>query len=324
MGVFGKDEAEHDANVQNLMKTARRHGLVFNIKCEIKRQSLKFFGLVFDAKGAHPDPKRIRDIEQMGRPANSTELQEFLGIATYMSPFLPKLSQQTAPLRDLLKQEAEFEWTPSHDAVFEDTKALICRHVTLSYFRPEVDSVVQVDASSRGLGAVLLQNGKPIAFASKTLSDCEQRYANIEREMLAVVFGCERFQRYLLGKRFLGQSDQKPLEMIHRKNLAAAPQRLQRMLLRLQSYDFELRYKPGREMALADTMSRQPCCDKEQIELRCADNVRAVLDEDTAGVAWRNPSRRRTVRIEDSHHRWVAGASKFPTSDTATILVMSR
>ena len=175
----------------------------------------------------------------MRRPVNSTELQEFLGIATYMSPFLPKLSQQTAPLRDLLKKEAEFEWTPLHDAVFEDTKALICRHVTLSYFRPEVDSVVQVDASSRGLGAILLQNGKPITFASKTLSDCEQRYANIEREMLAVVFGCERFHTYLFGKRFLVQSDQKPLEMIHRKNLAAAPQRLQRMLLRLQPRDFE-------------------------------------------------------------------------------------
>ena len=268
VGVFGKDEAEHDANLHNLMKTARRHGLVFNIdKCEIKRQSLKLFGLVFDAEGAHPDPKRIRNIEQMGRPANSTELQEFLGIATYMSPFLPKLSQQTAPLRDLLKKEAEFEWTPSHDAVFEGTKALICRHVTLSYFRQEVDSVVQVDASSQGLGAVLLQNGKPIAFTSKTLSDCEQRYANIEREMLAVVFGCERFHTYLFGKRFLVQSDQKPLEMIHRKNLAAAPQILQRMLLRLQPYDFELRYKPGKEMALADTMSRQPSRYKEQIEL---------------------------------------------------------
>ena len=116
----------------------------------------------------------------------------------------------------------------------------------------------QVDASSRGLGAVLLQNGKPIAFVSKTLIDCEQRYANIERDMLTVVFGSERFHTYLLGKRFLVQSDQKPLEIIHRKNLAAAPQRLQRMLLRLQPYDFELRYKPGKEMALADTMSRQP------------------------------------------------------------------
>ena len=146
-----------------------------------------------------------------------------------------------------------------------------------------------------------------------------------ERCCTAVVFGCERFHTYLFGKRFFVQSDQKPLEMIHRKNLAAAPQRLQRMLLRLQPYDFELRYKPGKEMALADTMSRQPCRDKEQIELDVQITyVRAVLDEDTAGVAWRNPSRRRTVRIEDSHHRWVAGASKFPTSDTATVLVMSR
>ena len=203
VGVFGKDEAGHAANLHNLMKTARRHGLIFNIdKCD-KRQSLKFFGLVFDAEGAHPAPKRIRDIEQMRRPVNSTELQEFLGVATYMSPFIPKLSQQTAPLRDLLKKDAEFDRRPSHDAVFEDAKALICRQVTLSYFRPEVDSVVQVDASSRGLGAVLLQNGKPIAFASKTLSDCEQQYANIKREMLDVVFGCERFHANLFGKRFL-------------------------------------------------------------------------------------------------------------------------
>ena len=159
VGVFGKDEAEHDANLHNLIKKVRRHGLVFNIdKCEIKRQSLKFFSLVFDAEGAHPDPKRIRDIEQMRSPVNSTELQEFLGIATYMSPSLPKLSQQTAPLRDLLKKDAEFEWTSSHDAVFEDTKALICRHVTLSYFRPEVESVVQ--GSTRGLGLYFCRMGR--------------------------------------------------------------------------------------------------------------------------------------------------------------------
>ena len=137
VGVFGKDEAEHDANLHNLMKTARRHLLVFNIdKCESKRQSLKFFGLVFDAEGAHPAPKRIRDMEQMRIPVNSTDLQEFLSVATYISPFIPKLSQHTAPLRDLLKKDAKFEWTSLHDAIFEDTKALICRHVTLSYFRP--------------------------------------------------------------------------------------------------------------------------------------------------------------------------------------------
>ena len=268
VAVFGRDEDEHDANLRNLMETARRHGLVFNNnKCDIKCQSIHFFGLVFDAAGTHPDPKRVDDIRQMKRPTNPKELQEFLGVVTYTSPFIPNLSRITAPLRDLLKRDAEFEWTASHDIAFEETKAQICREVTLAYFEPNAESTVQVDASSRGLGAVLLQNGKPIAFASKSLSGCEQRYANIEREMLAVVFGCERFHTFVYGKHFTVESDHKPLEMIHLKNLAAAPQRLQRMLLRVQQYDFKLRYKPGKDMALADTMSRQPCTDDDQIDL---------------------------------------------------------
>ena len=145
--------------------------------------------------------------------------------------------QHTATLRDLLKKDAEFAWTPSHKNAFQKTKDVICKEVTLSYFDPAAETVVQVDASSRGVGAVLLQHDKPIAFASKSLSECERRYANIEREMLAVVFGCERFHTFVYGKRFTVESDHKPLEMIHLKNLSAAPQRLQRMLLRIQPYD---------------------------------------------------------------------------------------
>ena len=127
--------------------------------------------------------------------------------------------------------------------------------------------MIQNDASSRGLGAVLIQHGKPIAFASKSLSDCEQRYANTECEMLAVVFGCERFHMYVYGKSFILESDHKPLEMINLTNLAAAPQRLQHMFLRVQPYDFVLRYKPGKQMMLADVMSRQPSSETKQIDL---------------------------------------------------------
>ena len=117
-------------------------------------------------------------------------------------------------------------------------------------------TVLQVDSSLYGLGAVLMQEGRPIAFASKLLTDTESHYANIERELLAVVYGCERFHTYLYGKPFTAQSDHKPLEMIQLKNLHAAPPRLQRMLLRLQNYDVTIKYQPGKTLLLADGLSR--------------------------------------------------------------------
>ena len=100
---------------------------------------------------------------------------------------------------------------------------------------------VQVDASQRGLGACLLQEGEPIAYASKSLTDTETRYANIERELLAIVFACQWFNTYVLGRPFTVESDHKPLEMIHQKSLASAPPRLQRMLLQLQRYDVTIK-----------------------------------------------------------------------------------
>ena len=188
VGVFGRTEEEHNANLHQLMRAAQKHGLVFNgDKCKIKTSKLHFFGLVFDANGVHPDPARIDDIRRMTKPAEADELREFLGIATYMSPFIPMLSANTATLRDLIKKDAIFAWNSSHDKAFESTKKLICREVTLAYFKPGADTVIQVDASGRGLGAVLMQAGKPIAFASKSLSDCEIRYANIERERCSLL-----------------------------------------------------------------------------------------------------------------------------------------
>ena len=114
-----------------------------------------------------------------------------------MSPFIIKLSANTATLRDLIKKGAILAWNSSHDKAFESTKKLICSEVMLAYFKPSVDTVIQVDACGIGLGAVLMQAGKHIAFRSKSFSDCETRYATIEREKLVVVFGCEQFHTYV-------------------------------------------------------------------------------------------------------------------------------
>ena len=217
VAVFGKDKAEHDRNLHNLIEVARKYGLIFNIdKCEIKISCIKVFGCYYDESGVHPDPDKVVALHAIPPPTNVTELQQFLGLATYKLPFIAKLAYHTDDHRALTHKDSEWQWTASHQKAFDNVKSLITTECTLTYFDPTKPSVVQVDASMRGLGAALLQVNKPIAFASKALKDAETRYANIERELLAVVFGCTRFYTYLFGSQFVIESDHKPLESIQR------------------------------------------------------------------------------------------------------------
>ena len=170
-----------------------------------------------------------------------------------MGNFMPHLSHHTEPLRAILKQEAVFAWDEMANASFQKIKDLIAK----STAKPK-PVTVQADASQRRLGACLIQEGQLIAFASKSLTDTETRYANIERELLGIAFTCQWFNTYVLGRPFTVESDHKPLEMIHQKSLASAPLRLQHMLLQLQRYDVTIRYRPGKEMLLTDALSRCP------------------------------------------------------------------
>ena len=186
-------------------------------------------------------------------------------MVNYLAPFMPNLASHTAPLRELLRNDVDYQWSTSHTRAFETFKCQISTETTLAYYDRSKPVVLQVDASSKGLGAVLLQENKPIAFASKALSSAESRYANIERELLAVVYGCEKFHTYLYGRQFVIESDHRALEQIHKKNLDKAPPRLQRMLLRLQPYNCIIQYKPGKEMVIADTLSRLSPIDRNEI-----------------------------------------------------------
>ena len=187
--------------------------------------------------GVHPDPQKGDNIQKKEAPTNVKELQQFMGIIQYMSPFIPKLSSHTDPLRKLLHIEAAWKWTESHEKAFQAIKDLVHQEMTLSYYDPKKATILEVDSSMTDIGAALIQDGRPIAFASKSMTDTESRYAKIERELLAVVFALERFHTYIYGKPVLVQSDHKPLENIQYKNLSKAPPRLQRMLLRIQPYN---------------------------------------------------------------------------------------
>ena len=183
------------------MHIAHKYDLVFNPqKTHMKAQAINFFGYLYDANGIHPDPGKVDAVHALPAPTNITELQEFLGLVTYLSPFIPGLSTLTAPLWELLKKDTDFSWNHTYDTTFEWIKEAVISDTTLRYFDPSLPMTIQVDASQVGLGAALLQNGKPIAFASKALTETKCQYANIEGEMLAAVFGVEGFHTYVYGQ----------------------------------------------------------------------------------------------------------------------------
>ena len=284
--VYGASEDEHAANLLNLMQQARANNLVFNSKkCQIKQKEVSFFGMRFSIDGMKPDEKKVMDLHNMPEPKSKKEVQVFLGLINYLSPFIRNLSAEAEPLRQLTKEQVPFEWSEDYSHIFSHLKSLVSKEVCLKFYDTEGPVSLMVDASTKGIGAALLQpdrvsdnqygeDFKPVAFASKALTSAEKNYSNLEREMLAVVWGIKRFHTYLYGRQFTVITDHRPLEMICRKPVATAPQRLQTMLLSIQGYCYDVKYTPGKQIGLADTLSRLPTSDEEYAD--------SMIDDSTA------------------------------------------
>ena len=192
----------------------------------------------------------------MTPPSNTKELKTFLGFIQYLAKFLPNMADVSAPLWKLLEKNTAWHWQKQHENSFQQLKMMATTAPVLSYYDPQKEVTLSVDASSTGLGAVIYQDNKPVAYASRALIPTQQKYAQIEKETLAIVFGTTKFHQFLFGKSVTVESDHKPLEYIFNKPLHQAPLRLQKMLLSLQRYDLRIVYKPGREMHIADALSR--------------------------------------------------------------------
>ncbi|UYV62382.1 K02A2.6-like, partial [Cordylochernes scorpioides] len=262
--ILGKGDSyeealkDHDRNLENLFKTARQANLKFNInKVKLRLKEVKYLGHIITPHGLKPDPEKVKALKEMPHPESITELKSFLGFATYLCKFMPNISMISEPLRKLTMKNSTWSWSKNHQAAFEQIKDLASKAPILRYFDADKSIAIQCDASKHGLGATLLQESQPIIFASRSLSKTEQNYAQIEKECLAIVFACERFHQYILGKcQVIVQTDHKPLLSIFKKSILKAPQRLQRMLLRLQRYNLELEHVQGSQMHLADIFSR--------------------------------------------------------------------
>ena len=266
-----KEEAilDHDKNLLALLERATKANLKFNKeKMRFKQSEVRYIGHLLTEDGVKSDPLKIEAIVKMTKPTDAKAVQRLLGCVNYLARYLPKLADVSAPLRQLTMKDAPWVWDAPQEDAYQAILKLITTAPVLRYYDVTQEVTLQNDASERGLGATLMQEGQPVAFASKALSKTEQGYAQIEKECLAIIFACERFDQYLHERdKIKVQTDHKPLVSILKKPLHHAPKRLQRMLLRLQKYNLVIEYLPGTQMYIADMLSRAylPSRNREEI-----------------------------------------------------------
>ena len=229
--VWGKTKVEHDSRLRNVLRRIRDSGLKLNKeKCMFNVSELTYLGHILTSEGVKPDPKKKRAITNMQFPQSKNELRTFLGMVNYLRKFVPNLSDITAPLRELLEKDCKWYFDKVHKNAFNKWKSIITSDAVLKYYDPKLEAKISTDASKSELGASLQQklgdNWHIVAFASRAMTKAEQNYCQIEKETLSVVFGCEKFNQFVYGRKFKVENDHQPLKAIFSKPISRAPPRI--------------------------------------------------------------------------------------------------
>ena len=262
--VYGENQTVHDRRLIRVLECQKESGVTLNDqKCEFSKTSIKFLGYIVSDQGIEVDPDKIDAIVNMSPPIDITSLRRFLRMINQLAKFLPNLAKITKPLRELLVKSNDWTWGPLQIESFTQLKSLVTSLPVLVHFDINRATVVSADASSYSIGSVLLQkvDGKlhPVAFASRALTPTEQRYAQIEKESLALIWACEKFRNYLIGTHFKIQTDHKPLlSLFGNKDLNDLSPRIQRFRTRMMWYMYDVEYVPGKLLSTADLLSRIP------------------------------------------------------------------
>ncbi|XP_065177704.1 uncharacterized protein K02A2.6-like [Sycon ciliatum] len=264
--VFGSSQEEHDRRLAAVRQRLEAANLRLNAdKCQLSKSSVKYIGHWLSGTGVAPDGEKLQAIADMAMPKSLQDVQRFLGMVTYLGRFIPDMSSISEPVRRLAKR-VPFIVDSEFCNAFSDAKRQLVQALDhLAYFRldPNVPTAISCDASPCGLGAILWQQNSsgqwlPVTCASRTLTEVETRYSQMEREMLGVVFALQRFRQYVLGRHVEVHTDHQPPISIVQKPFDDVPPRLQRWLVSLMPYTYKLVHVPGKQLLCVDALSRAP------------------------------------------------------------------
>lgn len=264
--IYASSFQKHDEILKQVLDRLHAEGITLNKKkCIFGAKSVKYLGHIISEKGISIDPDRVKAIREFPQPNNKTELLRLLGMINFAGKYIGNKSEVLEPLTSLLKKDIDFVWGTSQQNSLNKIKALLEEAPNLSFFDPNKVIIVSADSSCFGLGCCLMQE-KPdksreiVAFSSRLLSEVEKRYAQIEKEALAVTWAAEKFSDYITGvKNVIFETDHKPLlQILKTKNLDDLSPRLQRFRMRLMRYNYTVIYTPGKNLIVPDTLSRAP------------------------------------------------------------------
>ncbi|KAK7111283.1 hypothetical protein V1264_010944 [Littorina saxatilis] len=251
--ISGKNTEEHDVRLRLVLQRLKQAGATLNDKCVFSTGEIKFLGHIINKDGIKIDPDKVSAISNFPRPENVPELRRFLGMVNHVGKFAPKLAETTKPLRDLLKKENDWTWEVAQEQAFQTLKKQLSSAPVLAHYDSQKPIKISTDASSYGMGGVLLQkegeDWKPVFYASRSMTSTEQRYAQVEKEALAITWCCEKFADFLVGlPNFVIETDHKPLLVIMKtKRLDELTPRLQRFRMRTMRFSYDILYT-GKEL----------------------------------------------------------------------------
>jgi transposase InsO family protein len=252
--VYSRSIREHITHLRKVFDTLREHKLYAKAsKCEWCKPSLEYLGHIVSAQGLSPVPTKVRAIHEFPRPKNVRDVRSFLGMTGYFRRFIKDYSRIARPLHRLLEKN-NYAWNDEAEHAFRMLKDKLCSAPVLRIPDEESPFTVTVDACDQGLGALLEQQGQPVAYESRAIRSAERNYPVHEKELLAIVYALTKWRCYLHGRDFVIYTDHCPLQRLQTQPHLS--QRQARWLEFLQQYQFEIRYKPGKANKVADALSR--------------------------------------------------------------------